>query len=366
MGKNAKLEKAKRDVQKSIDRSNKMIEKLGMANNNLCSTLDNLQEYFDRIRNIPSEQKQIVKNTKKLRLVWIQQVDRIEKHYDAAVKKDAGSGAAGVGVGVAVAALGPSAAMGIATTFGVASTGTAISALSGAAATNAALAWLGGGALAAGGGGMAAGSAFLALAGPIGWSIAGAAILASGIAVFVAQQDRKRLEDIYTMIAKRDAKTYALACTEISERIEKIMDEDKMLSDALINLESFDLDYRRMDESQQYVLGTYVNLLSSATSLLINPILSLQPKLTESDYVRYLSIMHREGHPDDYLKHKAIIVYLSNLLYHIKIDRKDKELLTKSIKSNKDLLKSLKCSARGFKLEYIDLAIAAVRFKYVT
>ena len=39
--------------------------------------------------------------------------------------------------------------MGVATTFGVASTGTAISALSGAAATNAALAWLGGGALAA-------------------------------------------------------------------------------------------------------------------------------------------------------------------------------------------------------------------------
>ena len=52
---------------------------------------------------------------------------------------------------------------GIATTFGVASTGTAISTLSGAAATNAALAWLGGGALAAGGGGMAAGEAFLTL-----------------------------------------------------------------------------------------------------------------------------------------------------------------------------------------------------------
>ena len=56
---------------------------------------------------------------------------------------------AGVGAGVAVVALGHTAAMGIATTFGVASTGTAISTLSGAAATNAALAWLGGGALAA-------------------------------------------------------------------------------------------------------------------------------------------------------------------------------------------------------------------------
>lgn len=45
--------------------------------------------------------------------------------------------------------------------FGAASTGTAISSLSGAAATNATLAWLGGGSLAAGGGGMAAGSVVL-------------------------------------------------------------------------------------------------------------------------------------------------------------------------------------------------------------
>jgi len=47
------------------------------------------------------------------------------------------------------------------TTFGAASTGTAIASLSGAAATNATLAWFGGGAIAAGGGGMAAGTAVI-------------------------------------------------------------------------------------------------------------------------------------------------------------------------------------------------------------
>ena len=73
----------------------------------------------------------------------------------------------------------PTAAMWVATTFGTASTGTAISALSGAAATNAALAWLGGGALSAGGGGIVAGNALLAMAGPIGWTIAGATLLTS-------------------------------------------------------------------------------------------------------------------------------------------------------------------------------------------
>ena len=69
--------------------------------------------------------------------------------------------------------------MWVATTFGTASTGTAISTLSGAAATNAALAWLGGGALSAGGLGIAGGKALLVMAGPVGWGIAGASVLAS-------------------------------------------------------------------------------------------------------------------------------------------------------------------------------------------
>lgn len=90
------------------------------------------------------------------------------------------TGAVVASTGVAVAVVGPPAAMAVATTVGVASTGTAISALSGAAATSAALAWLGGGTLAAGGGGMAAGSAFLALAGPVGWAIGGAAVVVTG------------------------------------------------------------------------------------------------------------------------------------------------------------------------------------------
>ena len=79
----------------------------------------------------------------------------------------------GAAVGEVVSKFGPTAAMAFATTFGTTATGTAISSLTGAAATNAALAWLGGGALAAGGGGMVAGSAILAMFGPIGWAFGG-------------------------------------------------------------------------------------------------------------------------------------------------------------------------------------------------
>lgn len=74
-------------------------------------------------------------------------------------------GAAALSTGV-LAGIGAS---GLASTIGVAGTGTAISSLSGVAATNATLAWLGGGTLASGGFGMAGGTAVLggAVAGPL-------------------------------------------------------------------------------------------------------------------------------------------------------------------------------------------------------
>jgi hypothetical protein len=64
---------------------------------------------------------------------------------------------AGVSTGISSAV----GAWALVSSFGVASTGTAISSLAGIAATNATLAWFGGGAMAAGGGGMAAGSFIL-------------------------------------------------------------------------------------------------------------------------------------------------------------------------------------------------------------
>ncbi len=70
----------------------------------------------------------------------------------------AGSGTASA---VIVAAGANAAVMATASAIGTASTGAAISSLSGAAAQNASLAWLGGGAVAAGGGGMAVGGVVL-------------------------------------------------------------------------------------------------------------------------------------------------------------------------------------------------------------
>ena len=152
MGKEkTQFEKVQDKVQQTIFVVNEKIRVLGTHLEILNTALMDIQEKFDMIQNIPNEEKIRYEELKQIRLNWKKQVDEITKKYEEIKNKDAtAAGVAGVGIGagVAFAALGPGVAMGSATTFGVASTGTAISALSGAAAMNAGLAWLGGGALA--------------------------------------------------------------------------------------------------------------------------------------------------------------------------------------------------------------------------
>jgi hypothetical protein len=139
-----------------------------------ASLIAGVESYVNELSNSP---KEFNKAVAEYRVAVDRFADSVERlTVEAARVGNLGSvgGGAGVAAGIGVAAFGPTAAMALAMTFGTASTGTAIATLSGAAATNAALAALGGGALAAGGGGMAAGQAFLALAGPVGWTIGGA------------------------------------------------------------------------------------------------------------------------------------------------------------------------------------------------
>ena len=187
------LKIAQEEAQKAIERTNLKIDELGKKTRNLYDALTQIQALFDKIRNVPNDDRLKYENLKKACLTWKQQADKIDDDYKKAIAQGGGTAGGGAAVGVGLAALGPTAAMGVATTFGVASTGTAISSLSGAAATNAALAWLGGGALATGGGGMAAGEALLALAGPIGWSIAGVSLAIGGIIFLWLEKTKKDL-----------------------------------------------------------------------------------------------------------------------------------------------------------------------------
>ena len=146
----------------------------------VSEVIEPVEEYVNELANTPKEFDKTVRAFRVEINRFDSIVQRIQTEAATSEKIGGGVGLAGAAAGAGLAAFGPTAAMAIATTFGTASTGTAISALSGAAATKAALAWLGGGALAAGGGGMSAGNALLALAGPVGWTVGGLALVGSG------------------------------------------------------------------------------------------------------------------------------------------------------------------------------------------
>lgn len=182
------------------------------------------------------------------------------KEQEQELKKTAAEIGAGVSAGAAVASMAPTAAMWVATTFGTASTGVAISTLNGAAATNAALAWLGGGALAAGGGGMAAGQALLALAGPIGWGIAGTA---TAISVFLMIRKKLKMEED----KREEIAQIKRAAESLKELKEKILTLDKQTNEYTLKLNKSlkhcsnlkEKDYSTLSDKQKEELGTIVN-----------------------------------------------------------------------------------------------------------
>ena len=221
--------------------------------------LDNIENLINSIANHPKDFDADIEEIKVNKKEFRDVCDFAKKELEAAKKSAVGVGA-GVGSGMAVASLAPSAAIWIATTFGTASTGTAISSLSGAAATNAALAWLGGGSLAAGGGGMAAGNAFLALAGPIGWSIAGATLLTS--IVLFANKKRKlnneKKEEIESVLKNTEQ------LKETDAKLVVILEKTQQIRSGLSEqytsaMSYYGKNFMELSDNDQLALGTIVN-----------------------------------------------------------------------------------------------------------
>ena len=260
-------EKAQKNVQKAA-------VNLHNSRTSALEVIQNVEHYINSIANTP---KEFDKEFDAIRINTESFKALSEITYDEKlmIKIAGGGSAAGVAAGVATAAFAPTAAMAIATTFGTASTGAAISGLSGAAATNAALAWLGGGALAAGGGGMAAGNTLLALAGPIGWGIGAASLVAGG--VFASKKnkeaaikaDKERLE-IAKERSKIDAIQYEIVV--LTSTTKKLMNElYKMITNftnAAQNITSFD----QYSPNQRQELIAIINNTTSLSKLFMKEI----------------------------------------------------------------------------------------------
>lgn len=228
--------------------------------------IDRIEKYINSLANTPKEFTKEIAEIK-IGIKEFNEAARIEKQNNSDNIKGATMATGGTIAGGLIASLGPTAAMAIATTFGKASTGVLIANLSGAAATKAALAWLGGGALAAGGGGMAAGNAFLALAGPVGWSIA--SVLAIGGGVFAFCKNKKAAEEAQK--AAKKIEDYISKLRPKFNKLKNIKDKTKKLKSVLdisLMVNTYPKDYLMFSQEQKETLAALINNARSMGKLI--------------------------------------------------------------------------------------------------
>lgn len=259
---------AKKEAIKRLESAEKKYNSIGEEGNQLALNLyasrksavlaiERVETYINKLANSPKEFAKEIADVK-MNIREFNEAVRIEKESAADNLKGGAMAGGGAAIGGGIATLGPTAAMAIATTFGTASTGTAIASLSGAAATNAALAWLGGGALAAGGGGMAAGNALLALAGPIGWGIAGVLIVGGG--TFSSLKNKKAAEKA-SDIAKEVQQKIAVLKPKV-KKLESLLHDTNKLKAALSITEMvnrYPADYMQFSTDQKEKLAALIN-----------------------------------------------------------------------------------------------------------
>lgn len=251
-------------------------EKVFVLNNSVTGFVNT----FEKIKNIDFQNTAGLEELKNLHIT----------QEDFKELKELGNFAAnvagGTAMGVASGALAGLAAWGGATTFAAASTGTAISTLSGAAATNATLAFFGGGSLATGGLGVAGGTAVL------GGLIAGPALAVMGLVVG-AKTDEK-LDKALENKAQSDEiveslNTASVQCSAIRRRTNMFYNLlaylDTYMYPLVLQMEDvFNAegdDYSKYKPESQKIIAEAAQTVMTIKAVLDTPILTQEGELTE-------------------------------------------------------------------------------------
>ncbi|WP_426711145.1 hypothetical protein [Cetobacterium sp. SF1] len=265
-----RVKRAAREYEAEFENvNNKSIELFELKTKSKNEIIIPVENFINKLANSPKEFEKSIGELNHEFQNFKNEIKRLEMDAQNTEFQMGGNAAAGIAAGLGAAALLPTGAMAVATTFGVASTGTAISALSGAAATNAALAWLGGGALVAGGGGMAAGSALLALAGPIGWGIAGTGIIGAGL--FASSKNKKIAEE-----ANEQRYEIELGIKKLKLNIEKINGFIQLINDHNIGIKQIlrkleitaPKNYKDYSIEEKHMLAALINHVEGLAKLI--------------------------------------------------------------------------------------------------
>lgn len=246
----------------------------------LSSSMTEFLDCFQKIKNVDFKDTEGLDELKKFH------IDEHDFEEMRSLVTFAGSLAGGAVAGTAGGALAAFGAYGAAQALAFASTGTAISALSGAAATNATLAFFGGGSLAAGGLGMAGGTAVL------GGLVAGPALMVMGLVAGNAA--KKNLEKAYTN--RSEAIQIASQLNVAGLQCETIRRRTYMFYNLLARLDTYFLpliykmedivanegeDYRAYSADSKKVVASCASVAVSVKSVLDTPLLTDDGLLTE-------------------------------------------------------------------------------------
>lgn len=251
-------------------------EKMSVLN----GTISDFLNVFTQIKNVD------FKKTEGLNELHRFHIDKQEFVELRSMVNFAGSLAGGAIAGTAGGALAAFGAYGAAQALAFASTGTAISTLSGVAATNATLAFFGGGSLAAGGLGMAGGTIVL------GGLVAGPALLVMGLVA--GRTAKKGLEKAYTNRAEAIQITAQLNTASL--QCETIRRRTYLFYNLLARLDSYFMpliykmsdiiktegnDYSCYSADSQNIIASCASVAVSIKSVLDTPLLTDDGLLTE-------------------------------------------------------------------------------------
>ncbi|MEA5597072.1 hypothetical protein [Rivularia sp. UHCC 0363] len=271
-------ENAQRDYQDALyylnaqkEETNQLAEYYGEFQMNVM--IDTIRRFIDFIENN-------IGNTKQSQQKFLEGLDgisvkQINEYKTATIEAEQFFQGGIKAVGGAAAGYGG--AMSLATSLGVASTGTAISGLSGAAATNATLAWLGGGSLAAGGGGMALGSLIL------GGITVGPALMIGGF-VFAGEGEKAltKAREYEAEVNKATAEIDAIGdfLEQVRQRIYELgyllKSLNERATDELDELESLPYFDQNRDESKFQEVALLIKAISE---IMKTPVLNSEGQL---------------------------------------------------------------------------------------
>ena len=269
------LDRQRKEVGSALESLGK--EKLTILNRSVTDFVTS----FEKIKNIDFQSSIGLEELKNLH------IDQNTFHELKELGNFALGVAGGAAAGVAGGALTAVGAYGAAMTFATASTGTAISTLSGAAATNATLAFFGGGSLATGGLGMAGGMYVL------GGLVAGPALMVMGM--ITEAKSKEKLEKALSNKAQADEIVESLNAASV--QCSAIRRRTYMFYNLLAHLDALflpqvwkmqdiveneGLDYRAYTLESKKAIAAAASTACTIKAVLDTPILTPEGELTEA------------------------------------------------------------------------------------